>query len=83
MTYTSILIEDVDEVRTVVLNRPERRNAMTPTMQSEILEAMESTQQSSVRVLVFRGAGQAFCAGLDLDVLRRSGRWRSLDSLAS
>jgi|SRR5438105_3134076 len=73
MTYTSILIEDVDEVRTVVLNRPERRNAMTPTMQSEILEAMESTQQSSVRVLVFRGAGQAFCAGLDLDVLRRSG----------
>jgi methylglutaconyl-CoA hydratase len=72
MTYTSILVEDVNEIRTVVLNRPERRNAMTPTMQSEIIAAMESAQHSSVRALVFGGAGQAFCAGLDLDVLRTS-----------
>jgi methylglutaconyl-CoA hydratase len=52
------------------LNRPERRNAMNPEMQLELIAAMEDAAVSSCRVVVFRGAGDAFCAGLDLSALQ-------------
>jgi methylglutaconyl-CoA hydratase len=52
-----------------MLNRPERRNAMTPEMQSELIAAMEDASAGDCRVLVFTGAGGAFCSGLDLSVL--------------
>lgn len=72
MTYTTIQVIDAGQVRTVVLNRPERRNAMTPEMQIELISSMESAVASSVRVLVFKGAGTAFCSGLDLNMVRTS-----------
>jgi methylglutaconyl-CoA hydratase len=52
------------------LNRPERRNAMTPEMQAELIAAMEEAAVSNCRVVVFRGAGDAFCSGLDLAALQ-------------
>ena len=52
------------------MNRPERRNAMTPEMQTELIAAMEDAAASSCRTIVFRGAGEAFCAGLDLTALQ-------------
>jgi methylglutaconyl-CoA hydratase len=54
----------------VTLNRPERRNAMTPEMQTELISAMEEAAASDCRVVVFAGAGEAFCAGLDLSSLQ-------------
>jgi methylglutaconyl-CoA hydratase len=69
-TYATILVTDVDEVRTITLNRPERRNAMTPEMQGELIAAMREAATDACRVLVFAGAGEAFCAGLDLSVLQ-------------
>ena len=58
-----------DGVRRITLNRPERRNAMTPEMQEELIAAMEEAG-SGYRVVVFAGAGEAFCAGLDLSALQ-------------
>jgi methylglutaconyl-CoA hydratase len=55
----------------VTLNRPERRNAMTPEMQEELIRAMEEAAASDCSVVVFAGAGEAFCAGLDLSALQR------------
>jgi methylglutaconyl-CoA hydratase len=53
------------------LNRPERRNAMTPEMQTELIAALEAAAASrDCRVLVLCGAGEAFCSGLDLSVLQ-------------
>jgi methylglutaconyl-CoA hydratase len=52
-----------------MLNRPERRNAMTPEMQTELVAALEDTALSGCRVLVLTGAGDAFCSGLDLAAL--------------
>jgi methylglutaconyl-CoA hydratase len=56
-------------MRTITLNRPERRNAMTPEMQLELIAAMEESPPRDCRVIAFAGAGDAFCAGLDLSVL--------------
>ena len=66
----TLLVEEESGVRTITLNRPERRNAMTPEMQQELIAAMEDAAASECRVVVFAGAGEAFCAGLDLSVLQ-------------
>ena len=55
---STLLIADQGAVRTITLNRPERRNAMTPEMQSELIDAMQDAARSSCRVLVFQGAGE-------------------------
>ena len=70
MSYSTILVEEVERVCTITLNRPERRNAMTPAMQQELINAFESAAESSALALVIRGAGEAFCAGLDLSALQ-------------
>jgi len=68
--YKTILISDSGHIRTITLNRPERRNAMTPEMQMELIAAFEETAASDFRVLVLTGAGDAFCSGLDLSALQ-------------
>lgn len=70
MNYRTILVSDNADVRTITLNRPERRNAMTPEMQLELIAAMNEAAGSNCRVVVFRGAGDAFCSGLDLAALQ-------------
>jgi methylglutaconyl-CoA hydratase len=70
MAYTTILVSEADGVRTITLNRPERRNAMTPAMQTELIAAMHEAATSDCRVVVFAGAGEAFCSGLDLSALK-------------
>lgn len=70
MSYTTILVAEEDGVRTITLNRPERRNAMTPEMQNELIAAMQEAAAGDCRVVVFAGAGEAFCAGLDLSSLQ-------------
>ena len=71
MSYTTILVEENGPIRTIRMNRPERRNAMTPEMQDELIAALEDAAKSDCRVLVLGGSGVAFCAGLDLKVLDR------------
>ncbi len=70
MSYITIAVEDNPPLRTIKLNRPERRNAMTPAMQEEMIAAMEGAAASRCRVLAFTGEGDAFCAGLDLQSLQ-------------
>lgn len=69
MDYSTITITHSGSIWTIVLNRPERRNAMTPQMQMELLAAFEAAVAGDCRVLVLAGAGSAFCAGLDLSSL--------------
>jgi methylglutaconyl-CoA hydratase len=72
LNYTTILVTDKASIRTITLNRPERRNAMAPGMQVELIAAMEAAAADNCRVLVFAGAGDAFCSGLDLSVLHEA-----------
>jgi methylglutaconyl-CoA hydratase len=67
----TVLVSETDGVRTITLNRPERRNALTPEMQTELTAALEAAAASpTTRVVVLTGAGSAFCGGLDLSVLQ-------------
>jgi enoyl-CoA hydratase/carnithine racemase len=59
-------------VATVTLNRPERRNAMTPGMWRGLATAGAQIPDS-VRVVVVRGAGPSFCAGIDLRMFTADG----------
>jgi methylglutaconyl-CoA hydratase len=70
LSYTTILVAEENAVRTITLNRPERRNAMTPQMQEELLAAIQEAATGDCRVMVFAGVGEAFCAGLDLSSLQ-------------
>ncbi len=70
MTASTVLPDDHDHVRTLTLNRPEARNAMTPEMQEELLAAFDRAVSDGIRVLVLTGSGSAFCAGLDLRILQ-------------
>jgi len=59
-------------VATLVLNRPEKRNALNSALIKALLEALEAlSKQSSVRVVVLTGAGKVFSAGADLAELER------------
>ena len=66
---STLLIQDDGPIRTITLNRPERRNALNPEMQEELIAAF--TGASSARVVLLAGAGESFCAGLDLDLLKQ------------
>jgi methylglutaconyl-CoA hydratase len=63
-----VLIEkQTPQIRTIVLNRPERRNALTLDLLNELTAAVKvASDQPEERVLILRGAGAAFCTGLDL-----------------
>lgn len=79
MSYKTILVEDNPPIRIITLNRPERRNAMTSEMQTELIEAMEDTAQGDWRILILTGAGEAFCSGLDLSELQSMGNKTAAD----
>jgi methylglutaconyl-CoA hydratase len=67
---STVRIEDEGGIRTITLNRPERRNALVPEMQEELIAALKGAESAGARVVVLAGAGEAFCAGLDLSALQ-------------
>jgi len=67
MDYEQISYSVEDSVLTITLNRPERLNAFTERMCRELLDALDRADaDDSVRVVIFTGAGRAYCAGADL-----------------
>lgn len=67
MTYETLAIDRRGEVDWLTLNRPDQLNALNPTMMEELRLYFESLRRNlDVRVVVMRGAGKAFCAGLDI-----------------
>jgi enoyl-CoA hydratase/carnithine racemase len=66
--YEQILTETSDGVLTITLNRPERLNAWTARMGSELRAAFDQADaDDEVRAIVLTGAGRGFCAGADLE----------------
>ncbi len=65
--YQTVKIEREEGVAWIILNRPEKRNAMNPQMHYEMEEVLnELSLDPEIQVLVLTGAGEAFCAGMDL-----------------
>lgn len=62
-----VLARTQDGILVVTLNRPDKRNAMTRAMSERIAHLIDEFETDpGLRVLVFTGAGPAFCAGMDL-----------------
>ncbi len=67
LSAQTLNIEISDFVATVELNRPEKRNAISPTMAGELADKLATLEaNSAVRVVLLRGAGGNFCSGGDL-----------------
>ena len=66
-----------DNVLTITLDRPDRLNAYTATMQRELLEAFDRADaDDDVRAVIVTGAGRSFCAGADLSEGGSTFDWR-------
>ena len=67
MEFQDILYEVSEGIATVTLNRPDKLNAFTGRMMHEIISALDITDaDDDVKVVIFTGAGRAYCAGADL-----------------
>jgi enoyl-CoA hydratase/carnithine racemase len=68
-----VLAERRDDYAIVTLNRPEKRNAVSVALAHQLMEELAALE--AVPVIVITGAGQAFCAGVDLKERRRPRTW--------
>jgi enoyl-CoA hydratase/carnithine racemase len=67
MEFQDILYEVSEGIATITLNRPDKLNAFTGRMMHEIISALDITDaDDDVKVVIFTGAGRAYCAGADL-----------------
>ncbi|MFC1921118.1 p-hydroxycinnamoyl CoA hydratase/lyase [Chloroflexota bacterium] len=63
----NILVKFENGIAWVILNRPEKRNAMSPALNKEMLTVLDALETDSrCKILVLTGAGEAFSAGMDL-----------------
>ena len=71
MSFTQILYELREGVATITLNRPDRLNAWTSVMESELRAALaQAAEDEAAKVIVITGAGRGFCAGADMSRLQ-------------
>src|SRR5688572_10887232 len=67
MAYETILVEQRNRVRLITLNRPDKLNALSPELNSELAAALqEANSDDGTRAIVITGAGRAFSAGADM-----------------
>jgi enoyl-CoA hydratase len=68
MTITTILTDISDKILTITLNRPEKLNALTPTLLAELKAALDdAAARDDISVVIIKSAGRAFCVGYDLN----------------
>ncbi len=70
--FEHILVHFVNGVKTITLNRPEKRNALSPALIEELIAALEEAESGDCGAVILTGAGRAFCAGLDFEYLGAS-----------
>ncbi|KAL0346494.1 UNVERIFIED_CONTAM: 3-hydroxyisobutyryl-CoA hydrolase 1 [Sesamum calycinum] len=76
-----VLVEEKSSVRIFTLNRPKQLNALSHTMVSRLLELfLACAEDPSVKLIILKGKGRAFCAGGDVAAVVRDltqGNWKS------
>ena len=72
--YKTVLVEKEDGITWLILNRPEKRNAMNPQLHFDMYDAVtEAEGDPETQVMVITGAGNSWCAGMDLKEFFREG----------
>ncbi|MFQ5874713.1 MAG: enoyl-CoA hydratase/isomerase family protein, partial [Dehalococcoidia bacterium] len=80
--YTDIIFEKEESLAVITMNRPEKLNAISPTMLQEMLEALEEAERNDeIKVTILTGAGQGFSPGADVSRIR-SGEAQEIPSRA-
>jgi len=68
----SLIASTEDAIRTLTLNRPDKRNALNDELIASLKDALrEADADESLRAIVIRGAGKDFCSGADLSALQK------------
>jgi methylglutaconyl-CoA hydratase len=67
--YATLLLETTDEIATITLNRPDKRNAISAQMIADLLGALDEIEKGRARLGILTGNGKAFCSGMDLEML--------------
>lgn len=70
MRYDTLTLAFDSDIATLTFNRPEKRNAISPQMIEELLEALDEIEHEPARLAILTGEGRAFCSGMDLDALQ-------------
>jgi enoyl-CoA hydratase/carnithine racemase len=67
MSYESVIVERKDHAGIIILNRPDQFNTFNTALAQEMCKALvELEMDQAVRVIVIKGAGKAFCTGIDV-----------------
>ena len=67
MNYEQILYDKNGPILTLTLNRPDKLNAYTQQMQTELIAALDAADaDDDIRAIIVTGAGRGYCAGADL-----------------
>ncbi|MCG6535483.1 MAG: enoyl-CoA hydratase [Syntrophales bacterium LBB04] len=76
MSYETIIVERDNEIGKITFNRPDVLNAYSQTVSREIVRGFKELEaEKSVRVIIFTGAGRAFMAGADINMINN---WSAL-----
>ena len=67
MSYENIIVERENHVGIIIFNRPEQFNTFSTGLATELCRALlELENDKKIRVIIIRGAGKAFCTGIDI-----------------
>ena len=70
MSHPTLTYQSDSEVAIIALTRPEKRNAISAQMITDLFAAFEQADASPARAVILTGAGKAFCAGMDIEELQ-------------
>jgi methylglutaconyl-CoA hydratase len=70
MEFHTVQLAYDSSIAKLTFNRPDKRNALSLPMLDEIVAALDEIERSDSLVVIFTGAGKAFCAGMDLEELK-------------
>jgi methylglutaconyl-CoA hydratase len=74
MGYPTLTYQCEDGIATIALTVPEKRNAISAQMITDLLGALLQADEGPARVVIITGSGKSFCAGMDLDELQHIAR---------
>ena len=67
--FHHVLTQSENGVKTITMNRPDKRNALCPLLIEELTQALREAESCDCRIVILAGAGPAFCSGLDMEHL--------------
>lgn len=70
--FNTIIVKQEKNITRIILDRPEKCNAFNDIMIAELQTALEAIEHSDTRVVLLQGNGKHFCAGADLQWMKKS-----------